>query len=48
MDFGQPQSKKHRLITDREGRTIGFKSRIEALNNMVCRSWEFVQVFAAG
>lgn len=48
FDFGQPMTKKNRLIIDAEGRTITFNSCIDALNYMVCRGWEFVQAYAAG
>ena len=48
FDFGQPMTKKNRLITDAGGRAITFNSCIDALNYMVCRGWEFVQAYAAG
>ena len=46
FDFGQPMTKKNRLITDAGGRAITFNSCIDALNYMVCRGWEFVQAYA--
>lgn len=48
FDIGQPMTKKERLITDREGRTITFNSHIDALNYMACRGWELVQAYSAG
>ncbi len=49
FDFGQETgSWRYDLLTDSEGNELLFNSGIQALNYMIGRGWEFVQVYSSG
>lgn len=49
FDFGQKtEAWRYNWLEDAEGRQLLFASKIEALNYMACRGWEFVQAYTSG
>lgn len=49
FDFGQKtEAWRYNWLEDSEGRQLIFGSKIEALNYMACRGWEFVQAYTSG
>lgn len=49
FDFGQKtEAWAYNRLEDAEGRKLIFASKIEALNYMVCRGWEFVEAYTSG
>lgn len=49
FDFGQKtEAWRYNWLEDAEGRQLIFTSKIEALNYMACRGWEFVQAYTSG
>lgn len=49
FDFGQPtEAWTYNWLRDAKGDKYRFKSGIDALNHMIFRGWEFVQVYTSG